>query len=407
MSLWRSGIFWSIIAFAGGLGNLAFQTIIGHRMQGPEFGRATTLLSSILFFGLPMQMASTAVIHYVAHFRSHNDDARLQGLLAGCQSFLFKVTIAGSVLAVTLANPFGRFFGYTGAEMFAAILCVLVGLWSAFAIALCQGMSWFKRLALINFVAVLMRLLFGWLATGAYPKASVAVSATTFSLLANLALLYWWKDIFRRDAAKTSPWNREFFEFLIVAGGFVVGTFFFLSGDGLISQLYFSGTKLNEYSAAGVFARAIPATVGPLLNVFFTSRSGRKNDQSAKDQKILLGLYAVGLASGAAFLFVLRDPLLKLLGKYSIESSAMVPRYALALALAGLIQAIGTWSLASRWYKIALTYGGLGVAYWLFLLGAGTNPDKLLHAMVLGTAAALAILGGAWLMAVRQKTPEL
>jgi O-antigen/teichoic acid export membrane protein len=404
MSLWRSGIFWAILGFIGGLGNLVFQIIIKRRLPGAEFGHANTLLGAIVFFGLPMQMASTAVIHYVAHFKSHNDQSRLQGLLAGCRGFLLKVTITGSFLAVILATPFGHFFGYSPGEMFAAILCVLVGLWSSFAIALCQGMSWFKRLAVIGFVAVLLRLLFGWLATGIFPTAKVAVSATTFSLFANLALLFWWKSIFRHDAEKVSPWNREFFGFLVVAAGFVAGNFFFMQGDMLAAQRHFTVTDLNFYATAGVLARAVPATVSPLLNVFFTSRSGRRSDQSSKDQKILLVLYGLGLACGAAGLITFRNPFLKILGKYSPQSAVLIPRYALTLALCGLNQAIGTWSLASRWFKIALLYGGLGLAYWIILLTIGHDPAKMLNTMLIASAASFVILCAVWLNTLRSNS---
>ena len=115
-------------------------------------------------------MVSTALVHYIAHFRGQNDEARLQGLLAGCQKFLFQVTIAGSILAALLAKPLGRFFHFRTSLMLTALVCVLVSLWSGFAVALCQGMAWFKRLAIIGLVGVGMRLLFGWVMTKRFPN---------------------------------------------------------------------------------------------------------------------------------------------------------------------------------------------------------------------------------------------
>ena len=144
-------------------GQLPFSALIGHRLAKEEFGFANSTLDFIAFLGLPLQMVSTALIHYIAYFRGKNDDARLRGLLAGCQQFLLKTTIAGSILAILLANPLGHFFNFPRPSlMLAALICVLVGLWSGFAVALCQGMAWFKRLALIGLVAVAFSLLFGW-----------------------------------------------------------------------------------------------------------------------------------------------------------------------------------------------------------------------------------------------------
>jgi hypothetical protein len=89
--LWRSGIIWSALSFIVGLGNLACSSIIArHLALNPgEFGYGNTALDFVNFLGLPLQMLSMSVTHYIAHFRSKNDDARLQGLLAGCQKLLF------------------------------------------------------------------------------------------------------------------------------------------------------------------------------------------------------------------------------------------------------------------------------------------------------------------------------
>ena len=44
--------------------------------------------------------------------------------------------------------------------MVAVLICGMVGWWSGFGMALCQGMAWFKRIAVIALVAVGIRLLF-------------------------------------------------------------------------------------------------------------------------------------------------------------------------------------------------------------------------------------------------------
>jgi len=51
-----------------------------------------------------------SVVHYIAHFRARNDEARLQGLLAGCQKLLFWATVGGSLLALILWVSAGPFF---------------------------------------------------------------------------------------------------------------------------------------------------------------------------------------------------------------------------------------------------------------------------------------------------------
>ena len=401
VKLWRSGLIWSALNFVGGLGNLACSSILGHHLAPypGEFGYCNTLLYFTTFLGLPLQMLNTSVIHYIAHFRSQNDEARLQGLLAGCQKLLLWATVAGSLLAIVVAEPLGRYFHFPRPSlMLAALMCGLVGWWSGFGVALCQGMAWFKRMALIGLVAVGARCLFAWTMTKRFPTAEMALSATTVSLCVNFILFYWWKDIFGHGAKKISPFNREFAQFLAATGATVAGTYFFTFGDGLVCNKYFAHNALDAYETAARFARAIPATVVPLLIVTFTSRSGSKEGAAVSDQRILLTLYAAGLACGGLGLILFRGLFVKLiLGRSNAEAAAMIIPFSITMVLIGLNQAIGMWSLADRRLKMALLYGALGLTYWLTLLGVGKTPDTLLHAMPIGAGAAFALLCACWL----------
>jgi O-antigen/teichoic acid export membrane protein len=403
VKLWRSGIIWSVLSFLSGLGNLAVSAVLGHRLSKAEYGYANSTLDFITFLGLPLQTFSTAVIHYIAHFRARNDDARLQGLLAGCQNLLIKVSLGGSILAIVLADPLGRFFHFPRASlMLLALVCMLTAVWAGLASAMCQGMAWFKRMAVIGVAAMLMRLLFCWVMTKPFPTAETAVSATAFSFMANLSLLYWWKDIFRHGAERISPWNRQFANFLLVTGATVGGTFFFTAGDGLVAQRYFSGNDLGAYQAAARFGRAIPATVGPLLMVMFTSRSGNKEGAALSDQRILLALYGAGLACGAIGLVIFRRLFVTFIfGTNNPESAQMIIPFSITMVFVGLNQAIGMWSLANRWLKVGAVYGILGLSYWAVLLTTGRTPTTLLRAMPLGTSVAFCILCGAWLLKTR------
>jgi len=49
----------------------------------------------------------------------------------------------------------------------------------------------------------------------------------------------------------------------------VGGTYFFTTGDSLVSKKYFEGHALDAYQMASKFGRAIPQTVLPLLIVDF------------------------------------------------------------------------------------------------------------------------------------------
>lgn len=188
---------------------------------------------------------------------------------------------------------------------------------------------------------------------------------------------------------------------------FVVGNYCFFQGDYLVANKFFTKSDLDAYAAAGILARALPQTVAPMLTVLFTSRSGQRTGGIVSEQIKLIGLSSFGLFFGATCLFALRTFCLKVLGRYTPESAGMVAPFCVAMVFVGLLQALGTWSLASRWIKLALFYCGLGIAYWLALLFLGKSPEELLRIMPLAAGLAFAALFVFWLVAMRgHDTPE-
>ena len=79
----------------------------------------------------------------------------------------------------------------------------------------------------------------------------------------------------------------------------------------------------------------------------------------------------------------------------------MIGRFSTTMVFVGLLQSLALWSLASRWIKISLLYGGLGIGYWLALFLLGRTPADLLHVMPVATGLALAVVFFAWFCAIR------
>ena len=406
-SLLQSGIIFSAISFITGLGNLAFQAIMGRHLKASgDYGDANSALSGLMtLLSLLPTVATVAVTHYIAHFKASGDLARLEGLLRGCRRFLFRFTIVGSVLAVVAVKPLSLFFHYGERLTLVTLVCALLGLWASFATALCQGLAWFKRLALIGLLAMALRVVFGWFITFKWPSPETAVLASVFALLAYLVLLFWRKELVLHGEPIPS-WNREFAYYFVISMAFVVGNFCFLQGDYLVANKFFTGDDLDAYTAAGILARALPQTVAPLLIVLFTSRSGERTGGIVSEQIKLIGLSSLALLFGAVCLFTLRIFCLKVLGRYTAEAAGMVGQFSITMVFAGLLQTLGYWVLASRWWKTAMLYGGLGVAYWLALFFFGKSPGDLLRIMPMAAGITFGILFLFWLIAMRAHPRE-
>jgi hypothetical protein len=401
--LLQSGIIFAAISFLITLVHYVFQIIVSRQLGGEsgEYGLALTTITFVGFLGLPLAVATQAVTHYIARFHFSGDDARLHGLLAGCRKFLFHITIAGSVIAIVLVKPLGDYFNIPRTSLtLIALVCVLGGLWGSYVTALCQGLGWFKRLAFIGLLAALMRVLFGWLTTRIWLMAEWAVLASAVMLLANLILLFWKKDFPPRTDTAISPWDREFVQFLVVSAACMVGTNCFSQGDLLVANKFFEKGDLDAYGSAGLLARALPTAVGPLLAVLFTHRSSRHHGDALREQLKLLGLYAFGLLTGAIGLFVLKSFVLQLLHRNTPEAAGMIGRFSITMVFVGLLQALAMWSLASRWIKLSMLYGGLGIAYWITLLCLGTSPADLLRVMPVAAGVAFGAVFLIWLVAM-------
>lgn len=401
--LLQSGIIFAAISFLITLVHYVFQIIVSRQLgaESGEYGLALTTITFIGFLGLPLAVATQAVTHYIARFHFSGDDERLHGLLAGCRKFLFHITIAGSVIAIVLVKPLGDYFNIPRTSLtLIALVCVLGGLWGSYVTALCQGLAWFKRLAFIGLLAALMRVLFGWLTTRIWLTAECAVLASVVMLLANLILLFWKKDFPPRTDTAISPWDREFIQFLVVSAACMVGTNCFSQGDLLVANKFFAKDDLDAYGSAGLLARALPTAVGPLLAVLFTHRSSRHHGDALREQLKLLGLYAFGLLTGAIGLFVLKSFVLQLLHRNTPEAAGMIGRLSITMVFVGLLQALAMWSLASRWIKLSMLYGGLGIAYWITLLCLGTSPADLLRVMPVAAGVAFGAVFLIWLVAM-------
>ena len=405
--LWQSGIILSAASFLTLGIHWLFQFIVSPQLGGTdgEYGLVLATIAFVGFLGIPLQIASQAVTHYIARFHFNQESDRLHGLLAGCRKFLLQITVGGSIIAIILVKPLGDYFNIPRTSLtLTALGCTILGLWGAYLTALCQGLGWFKRLALVGLLAALLRLAFGGLTTRIWPTAEWAVAASGVMVLANLVLFYWKKYFPPSTEKAISPWTPEFRQFLFISLAWAFGTNCFIQGDLLVANKFFPRSAMDAYGSAGLLARALPTLVGPLLAILFThrSRSHQHHADDVREQLRLIGLYAVGLVFGAACLYALRQPALLLLHRNTPEANAMIARLAITMVFVGLLQALGTWALASRWLKIALLYGVLGLIYWLALFAFGQSPATLLTVMPLAAGLAFVVLFVFWLIAMRR-----
>jgi O-antigen/teichoic acid export membrane protein len=410
----HSGLIFTAISLVTGVGNFIFLKICATALgdSGGEFGAFGQTTTFVGLLGLPLLMASTAIVHHIAHFRGANNEARLQGLLVGCRSFLLKLTIAGCIIGALLIQPLSYAFDIPRRSLtIAALASLIIALWSGYASALAQGMGWFKRLALIGLAVVAVKLVLVWTFVSKHPVAETCVLAASAGTLITLAVFFWWRDLFK-PGERISPWDRDFFRYLAVAAAGVGAQWCFTQSDMQVVGNYFAGADKDAYYGAVRIASALHLAVSPLLIVLFTARSSERASRSLSVPLGLLLLYAMGLATGALVLFFARDICIQFLFKRPFpEASAMIGPLAITMIFVGLIQALGMWALASHWLRMGVLFGGLGLGYWGVLLGVARQsassaghiaPSVLLKLMPTASGIGFVVMLIAWLIALRK-----
>lgn len=402
--LWQSGVLLTVATFLAGLVNYTFQGVIGRLLPLDEYGLVNGTLGFVGMFGLPLAAIRQAVIHHIAHYRALGDDGRLRGLVLGSQRLLLRLTLLGCVLAILLIQPLGAFFHVPRSSLVAAALAVVfANLWVEFGNAVCIGMAWFRSLAAIGLAGACIRLAAGWIGTRAFGAAEPAVFAGALSLLAFSPLLLWRRQIAPSDIQPIRPSGREMATYALACAAFVFGQYAFIQGDLLVAQRHITGDDLGRYTGAGQLGRALVFLASPFLMVVFQSRSGHRHREAFREQVGLLLLYAAALGAGALAITLLRAPLAALIfGRADTGAEDFVARFTATMVAVGILQAIATWALASRWFKLTFLFGALGLIYWLALLSMGHDPASLLRAMLLASFMATAVLSAAWLWVARR-----
>jgi O-antigen/teichoic acid export membrane protein len=293
-------------------------------------------------------------------------------------------TIAASVLAVVIIHPVTMFCRVPRDSItWVALGLVVVGMWGAVASSWCTGLSQFHLMAGLGLTSVATRLATGAGLAMLWARAESGVLASILGGLVVVAVVFW------RDAGmvRFSPsvrliLQRDFLLYFLAALAVCGGQFLFLQADILVAQRHFTGETLGQYSAAGLFGRAVIYLASPVLTVLFTARSGqeRSNRQTVRLVLLYVGLLVIGVGGVA-----IAAPLLcrLLLGRIEEATLALMPLFAVAMVPVGIVQAAGMYALASRRLVMSVVFGLFAIIYAGTLMWLGGSPSTLVRLVLI------------------------
>jgi len=394
--LWQSSAVLTLASVVGAAGNYLFQAIMGRLLPISEFGHLNAALGLAGMVSIVILAASQAVTHYLARHQARDEQDRIEELKTASSTFLFRLTILCSAMAVVFIHPISVFFHVPRATIAAWVLAtILVSLWSGLANAWCAGLGQFHFMAALAMASVAVRIAVGAVGGRLWSVAETGVAASAFCGL-TIVLAVLWRDRarVRMRGQLNRLWEREFVQFLFASLAVCVGNYAFLQSDVVVAQRWLSGPELGAYSAAGLFGRAVVSLPMPILTVFFTARSGQ--ERSDKATLLQLAAFAGLVVAGAAAVMLGKELLCRLLlSRAEPAVLALMNRFALVMIPAGLLQALAFYALAARRFPAALLYGGCGLIYGAVLTWQGHDAPTLLGLIGAGATLTMLLVGAA------------
>jgi O-antigen/teichoic acid export membrane protein len=389
-NLWRSSAVLTAASLVGAAGNYAFQALMGRMLPLAEFGYLNAALSLAGMIMIVVTAASQAVTHHLARHHARDEQQHIADLKTASTAFLFRLTLASSLLAVVFIHPISIFFHVPRAAIAAWVLAsILVGLWSALATAWCAGLARFQFLAVCSIASVAMRLATGGLGARVWQTAEIGLLASVTSAFVLVIAVGWRERRAFSVRGNISPlWQSDFIRFLVAALAVCAGNFAFTQSDALIAQRSLPGDTLGAYTAAGLFGRAVVMLPLPFLTVFFTARSGQ--DRSDKNTVAQLAAYTAFLVIGATVVAIGREHWCRLLlGKPEPIAINLMTKFAIVMIPVGLLQAVSSYLLAARKFAPCLAYGICALIYGAALTHFGRDARQLLTIIGTGATATL------------------
>jgi len=393
---WENGMLLMACNLLVALGNYGFQGLIGRKLSLAEYGYANSAAGAVLLLSLPVMAASNALTHYVARFRGSGQRAELHGLVASTRKCLGLILGGGFLLSLLLIRPLTEYCGFPRTSLVVVMVINMTAmLGTVFVTALCTGMGWYLRLGFMAVGAVIVKLVSIWTITRGFAIAESAVAATAASTLVYALILFWWKDV-SGPGKQLNPWNRQFGMFALAALASAFGSYGFTQSDVLMAQRNFNPETVAHFCAAGVFGRAMLGLTGPLLVVFFATRSAcQKRNSDFSAYSALIGLYLLAMAGGAILITIFRGPLThSIFGHAEPATAALASRFALLIVVVGAIEVLGNWALASRWFNVVYAQLAMSILYVAAGLRFGTNPANLLAVLLGGAVCSFLIVLG-------------
>lgn len=354
------------------IGNYLYNLLMGRLLLPAEYGVLVSLISFSIVISLPAGVVTTIITKLSAHFFARKEISKISRL---AQTFT-SLTLVG-VLIVIIFFSFGEFYirSFLNIEdtflIFITGSMVALGLVSSVNQGILRGLLFFKLLAALGILTVLIKLGLGWyLVTQQWAVLGALLAIFIASILSWFLSFVPIKKFYLPLVKQSLGLRKKIFDISLPTFSVTTMTLFFLSSDVLLVKHFFPATLAGIYAAVSVMGKVIFYVIGSILTVFFPIVAQKFAQGNQWIRELVQGLLLVSIPGiiGVLIYFLYPDVVLKIFfpKKEYYQAASFIGLYSIYMLLFSLASLLTNFYLAIEREK--LTYIALFGALLQILL---------------------------------------
>lgn len=339
-----AGSFWLTV---GGLlanfGNYIFNLLMGRMLTPGEYGALISLISLTMVVSLPSAIITTVVTKFSADFFARKEIFKITRLIRRFTKYTLLLGLGVFIVFILASSFINDFFNIKSVN-----LVILTGIMVSFSLVssinhgVLRGLLFFKILAFLGIITVLIKLLFGWYSVSNHYAVFGALLAIFLSnFISWLISFYPIRHLLKETRKESFGLRKKILSFSLPTFLVTAATTLFLNSDLLLVKHFFNAEEAGIYVSSSIMGRAIFYALSPIPSVLFpiVSQKFAKGKEVVKE--LVLGMFLTLLAGlfGVLFYFSHSDFIVKVFfpnPSYQ-KAEAIIGFYALYMLVYALV----------------------------------------------------------------------
>jgi O-antigen/teichoic acid export membrane protein len=389
--------------------NYGFHALNSRRLGVDGYGALSSLVAGVVLLSAPALIAQLIVTRYAAEFHALDERARLARFTQVVVGRALCLAAAVAVICVLGQRLLGA---YLHVDNVAALTATGITIGVTIALpalrGILQGRQSFTALSISTSLEATAKLVVG---VGlVYAGFGVDGALIGYTIGGVLALAYTVFALRTGDAPEPTPIHvdvRRLIQTTLAVALASISTTIFLSTDVLAVKHYFSDADAGAYAALALCGKILLFGVGFVATVVLPKATSARRSGGLRGLLLQSGVVAVTICTLGVLAYALEPALILrvVVGKAFVTQAALLPMYAVAMSLLGLMNAAAMFRIGAHRFEFVVP---LSACAALELLGFAFLHRTLLDVIhVLLASSALALLATTWRIHLPERRPAV